>query len=492
MQGKVLAFLLLSMLVNVRELQAWRMPSFLPKIAAIKGCVSTLGSRFIQSGYGQALTCLATGVASLYTGYKIAGLFFGNSSSDKKKMPLKVEKRKLVESKHSFQAIKLGNGEGVQGKAILLPSVLPGRSVLVQQVDVLNQFIPGNGGYGSCGYQALKNACGIVSKLSRPDNPEGQALLAGREQANRLFGFAEQGTAAGDWRARIIESREKIAIEQSIRRQFAMQVINARLDSGLFKSEKIQEVYRGLRDDFIRELVRRLFEGGESSVELNQEAFIAWVTARDINIADPIEYRDNDGELGPLVAHIKNPVTIGAYVHIEPRRFVRDAGNRDHGEWLRSGEIESLIAHVKQAPATAHLRDVPMVVLDSVQREHLQAIEQEELIPEVGALRTAITNNRPLPHPVYAFVLGTMRYSGMTGADGHWITLVVDSPEGNQRRYTLADSAGNRVRLHDGPAYNLIRYLEGDRIASDLRNFREPGFCGWFDYHIWRPMANLL
>lgn len=542
LRGPLAALLLFSLVGQSSDLQAWNMSRIWPKVRAIGHRINVIGHRFVHSRYFVPLAALATIVVAGCVGYALQDnaarpapvpvppappqLPRLNGVHDQQQYPVppnhpaanrqaqqpaRVDRRPRPGFVDRFtdegylrrEQIQLGGARYIPGRGILVPAARGDGQIRVQQALVLNQFGANSGGGASCGYQALKNACGIASTLLGTDRRE---WLTNRETVNQLFGPARQGTAAGPWRARIIQERDKQALRYHI--EHLMPVNDVDGIDGQFDVQNIRERYLGLHREYVAEIVDRLF-AGEEFIEVTANTFVDWLQTRPIDIVDPTEYGTNV-TADAIREYIRNRDTVLEYIGIEKDQVLRcsramlpaarktyngDARNTGkfntitfNGEWLHGGEIDLLIRDMirrEEAP----LADIPIHVLDSIAPRVLEHND------DVTAVRNAIRDGHALPHQVYAFVLGNMYHDGDdTGGDGHWMTLVLDTLENNQRRYTLADSGGNAVRLYGGTCHQFIRYLEGDPVAERLRlpdEHREPGVTGWFA-HKWRQFDNWL
>ena len=492
MYGPLAVILFFGLVGPSCETNAWNVSSFWPKVRVI-------GARLVNSRYFAPIAVVACVVAAGYAGYKS-----GSDNQDavrpvpvppplpplrrlngvEDSQPPRANQRQnqgffdtlTNEGYLKREEIQLG-GVHAPGRGIVVPNERGNGQVRVQQTLVHNQFGTDGGGWASCGYQALKNACGIASTVLGHDR---RNWLTSPDVVQQLIG------PVGRWRARVIEQRQKVVLRAGIIENFLLFNPGARNSAGHLNSEKIRGLYQTLRDNYASSVVDRLFTD-EQSVDITVDGFVAWVQARDVAIGNPAEYGAGATAEG-IVEHIRNRGTILAYLDVKSGRCTSAYRQQSvSSEWLRGGEIDHLIEQFKQEQE--HLRNIPMIVLDSVNADHLRELDHgEAMLEEVRNLRNAIRDGTPLPHQVYAFVLGDMQYSGMSGSAGHWMTLVLDAREQNQRRYTLADSAHNTLRLYAGPCHQFIQYLEGDLVAGRLRlpdEHREPGFTGWLA-HKWR------
>ena len=485
LRSPLAVILFLSLAFQCHETNAWNFSSMWPKVCAI-------GRRLVRSPYFVPAVALATVLAAGYVGYKTEPggrqLAPVPDRVAPQVGPAPREDRGLIarftrEGYLRREQIQLGEGRNVPGTGILVPNARGDGQVRVQQAVVLDQFGDHGGGDASCGYHALKNACGIASTLLGTDRRE---WLTSHETVHQLFGFPRRGAPAGRWRAGIIREREKEVLKTDIiRAVFSFNEVGE-VDAEQFNSAKIRGLYQTLRNQYVAEIVDRLLEPDAAPVDITVDNFVAWVQARVLPIANPDEYKEHC-TLELIAEHVQNRATILAYIGIRPDRPIGYRRRRYNGELLNDGEIQRLIADVKREQEP-RLAEVPMHVFDDIAPQFLEGNE------DVVAIRRAIEAGQALPHQVYAFVLGTMRHVGDGGRPGHWMTLVLDTLDRNQRRYTLADSADNAIRLYQGPCRPFIRFLEGDQVAERLvlpDAHRDPGVTGWLA-HTWRQFDNLL
>lgn len=508
------------------ELHAWNLSRVPPKIYAI-------GRRIVHSRYFVPFAALATILISGYAGYKLSPARHYNVDGHlpvplpvrphalprlngvddpepqlahphpvqaaRRSIRNQAQQRAVVRARRGFfdrftdedylrqEQIQLGENRDVPGRGIFVHNIRNNGQICVQQALVRNQR------GASCGYHALKNACGIASTLLGNDR---RPWLSSPEMVNQLFG------AEGQWRLRIQRERQKRVLRYYI--EHLMPVNDMVEDNaGQFNLENIRGLYMALHREYVAEVVGRLF-AGEDSIEITPDVFVDWVRAQDVHIDDPLRYGKNV-TVEAIREHIHNRETILAYIDISRNQVLRcsramltaaleryndvaydtEKFNTTtlNGEWLDDGEVEQLITHIKNEQE--HLNQIPIIALNSITSNVL------ELNEDVTQLRDAIRAGNELPHRVYAFILGDMKYDkNGTGRAGHWMTLVLDTLEPTQRRYTLADSSGNMIRMYSGPCQAFIRYLEGDAVAQRLvlpNDHREPGMLGLVA-HKWRQL----
>ncbi len=451
----------------------------------IRSKLRVKASLILGSRYFVPVATLAAVLAAGIVGYKLSSYCSG------KKRERKASKKTNTDKGYTtLDNIQLGSQCYLPGRGILVPSSLGVTHICVQQAQVLNQFGWNGGGVASCGYQALKNACAITSMLLGIDRRD---WLTSSDIVQQLFGPGSSKYTAGRWRSLIMQHRE----QQVLCYYFAslMPIKDAAVDvkgECNYKSN-IRGLFVSFAREYVQEIVGKLYTH-EKHIEMSANAFVAWVQARPIVGYDPTRYGEN------LTAHdlevlIHNRETILAHIAIDETQIfdcsldmlqkAQAKYNNDvrgkfntisfDGEWLGQGEVELLIPYAKQHET--HLKDIPVFVCDSM------ATDELDFISDVTELRQAIKEGKSLPHPIYAFVLGNMHHDGdQIGSDGHWTTLVLDTLENNQRRYTLADSDANPGHLSAGACQKFICYLEGEkigeRIISASKN-RKPRAVGW-------------
>ncbi|HML19775.1 MAG TPA: hypothetical protein PKD74_04330 [Candidatus Dependentiae bacterium] len=444
---------------------AWNMPKI--NLGRVWPTVKTLGSRFVNSRYFVPAAALALIVACGYISYKSEAAEY--DYYDDSLIPQPEISRTPAEP----HAIQLGTAI-VQGQQMQLNS--DDQPVLVQQVPVLNQFGRNAGGGASCGYQALKNACAITSMVLGNHAQNWHEWLASPEQAIHLFGLARASARHGIWREIVMRERDKRALQYYIKTLVPVALIDKKL-ARQFNVERIRSLFVKLSGDYIDSIVTRICEAPGSKIDISLQSCIDWIQAhaQDIEITDSMRYGDSVS-VDEIQQFIKNPEIIRNYIGLDPTaviicsqamladaRKAYNSGSRNghsyNGEWLHQGDIHACRDYVRRE--YAHLRDVPIVVLDS-------RIRHTEFNDEVFEnIRSAIQERKPLPQQIYAFIVGNMRHSGEGGSQGHWTTLILDAQRQDLRRYLIADSAGGNA-LRGGACMDLIRYFEGP--SKDYRS----------------------
>lgn len=388
------------------------------------------------------------------------------------------------------------NGGSARGAAIEIP--LNTDSLIAQQVQVFNQFAAHGGGNASCGYQALKNACGILFLLL--GIPEGTEWLESERVISHFVAIADDSHGTGTWRQLIINQRNRTAMENHYK---TFIVINPAPQIGTHEpnAKLVKIIVQKLVLSYIRNIIIRLYRQEAHSVELSLNSFTHWVEEQPIAIADPTIF-------GPgftpkdIEDYIKNRLTLSAYVNIQEHQCSLQDIAQAHihynssakkssakpfdpnGEWLLGNEINDLANHIKKEHE--QLAHIPIIVVDSVNHAQLD-LDNELLFIKLGIQDNSIPENQ-----CYAFIVGTMTPQGNWLSEGHWTTLVLDTFQG-KRRYTIADSSNNKLRMYAGPCYELIRYLEGDTTAQKIVLPREhcpQGLMGasaysWFRFNNW-------
>lgn len=435
--------------------------------------VKTLGSRFVNSRYFVPAAALALIVACGYISYKSEAAEYDYYDDDSL-----IPQPEISRTPAEPHMIQLGTAI-VQGQQVQLNS--DDQPVLVQQVPVLNQFGRNAGGGASCGYQALKNACAMTSMVLGNPAQNWHEWLANPEQATRLFGLARASARPGIWREIVMRERDKRALQYYIRTLVPITLIDKEL-ARQFNVERIRSLFVKLSGDYIDTIVTRICEAPGSKIDISLQSCIDWIQAhaQEIEITDCTRYGDHVSadEIQQL---IRNPEIIRGHIGFDREAVINcsqamltdarktyNGDSRDgrfsamtfDGEWLHQGEIQNfLIDRVRHE--YDHLRDVPMVVIDSTRSNVLSGYE------EVNAIRIAIQERKPLPQQMYAFIVGNMRHSGEGGSQGHWTTLVLDAQRQDLRRYVIADSAGGNA-LRGGACMDLIRYFESP--SKDYRS----------------------
>jgi hypothetical protein len=531
---KIQAVLALVMLLGIggqsSDMQALGVSSLWPKVCAIGTSIRNWGSHLVNSryikplvssGYIKPLICLSAVIAAGYLGWHDKPARSRASSKngapvgrDLKAQPADRSVWDTFTDEGYLRREQLqlhADVPAVRGRAIQVNDAHNG-VVRVQQAVVLDQFRPlSGGGSSSCGYHALKNAVGIASMLLGADKHN---WLVNRNFVNQSFGFGSAKRALGMWRGFIIDRRKKQAL-----RTWICDVLLPLRPMGLvqtpaqFNVEAVRGLYQTLRGNYADEVIRR-FSGERDPIQLTPHAFMEWVQAREIPIADDEVGRYRAGcTKADIMAHIKDPQTIAAYFDL--REFGIDRGTmfnlyrklEEDGENLHTDEFEPLIRRAKEEVQVAGLDQVPIHVI-----EDINVIADPRLLggamrnEDVEAIRGAIQAGQRLPQQIYAFVIGDMQQPvaepeqqdedgdnpqiSVGCLNGHWRTLVLDNTVPDQRRYTLADSAGNGVCLYGGACKRFIRYLEGDGVANQLQvpdTHRERWPLGWV-VHKWRKL----
>jgi hypothetical protein len=447
---------------------AWNIPKI--NVGCIWPTVKTLGSRFVNSRYFVPAAALALVAACGYISYKSEAAEYDYDTYDCNdgghSLIPESEISRVPKVPAVTHTIQLGNEE-VHGQQMQLHP--DDQEVVVQQVPVLNQFGRNAGGGASCGYQALKNACAITSMILGDRSQNWHDWLVNPEQATRLFGLAIGSERPGAWREIVMHEYDKRALHYYIERLMPIRLLESTL-AGRFNIVNIRSLFITLRGNYIRDVVNRICEDPRSTINISLDSFIEWVSAhaQEIEITDPTRYRE-DVSINEIQEFIKTRDIICGHINLDQATIIpcslamlADArkaynngsrnGHSYNGEWLHQGDIYACLGYVRRE--YAHLRDVPVVAVDS-------RIRHTEFNDEIFEnIRSAIREKRPLPQQIYAFIVGNMRHSGEGGSQGHWTTLVLDAQRQNQRRYLVADSAGGNA-LRGGACMDLIRYFEG-------------------------------
>lgn len=169
-----------------------------------------------------------------------------------------------------------------------------------------------------------------------------------------------------------------------------------------------------------------------------------------------------------LERFIRNGATINRFIKIrDGDKFVisslhaktSNTLNGGNGNWfdkermqriLRQAiEKKTLIGELWQPPEKNNINVNKPIIVDVVQYHQF-----DQLQPELTNIRQNIAAGN-LPDGLYGFIVGTMQGNSR----GHWTALALES-SGNERRYTIADSAGH-YQLHGGACAKLINYFEG-------------------------------
>ena len=136
-----------------------------------------------------------------------------------------------------------------------------------------------------------------------------------------------------------------------------------------------------------------------------------------------------------------------------------------NGDMLESEEIMRLINLQRKNDNVIGRALHPETV--SVHTVESSTPEELDVLGEIKDLRDQIQQRElPKQQKIHAFVLGNTNQ--FTQSEGHWVTMILEFAR-NRRRYTIANSAHNDISMFDGACHNVIRYLEGDRVAALLQ-----------------------
>lgn len=361
------------------------------------------------------------------------------------------------------------------GEAVAFDNPLDHAHVIVQQAQVLNQFSHAeiNGG-ASCGYQALKNGCGLAGLIK---GQNGGKLLTDLDVAADLFGADPQGL----FRQKADTFRKKAALRTLLTDQLIplaprnpapnedtknMRIAYTRIIEG-FLDQQINIIEQGRRVDINERILTNYVQhapitnrfAANAQFIRNQRNIVRYVNMQNIHLSH--------NNLDNAIIDYNNSLGDG-----EPQR-------PENGELLESNEIEQIIQTEllrRGSVLNVTIGNTPIYVIESTVRPQAdnpkaQPINQLEIHEQMVQIRNSIHTHTALPHRLYVFIIGSA--DQFTRAAGHWITMTLEIANG-MRRYTITDSAANHVKMFDGPAANIIRFIEGEQAGNLLRPHRTP------------------
>lgn len=321
-----------------------------------------------------------------------------------------------------------------------------GATVTVQQVRTFNQFgDPNVNGSGqTCGLHAAKNFCGLAG-LVRGLNSG--SMLTGRDEALHLFGSNPQGV----WRGHVDINRKKRALkellEDRLERRDPVAIPTDPIDVGIY---------------IIRPSLNRFISGMVDIVEHEGEATITGQQVADyLSRANPLytAFLQDQNNLARYL-RIENPIHI---TRDDLQSAIRNYNNSDiwaqqmftDSECLSMDEINELVDSERinhESVISCSSGDIPLIPCPYIARD---ALEQN------GVLRN-------LRNAIQARQLPAQRTVAFIPAAGHWRIVMAEFAQ-RHRRYTIAESADNAVRLARSDEANIISFLEGvpiDRMNS--------------------------
>jgi len=339
-----------------------------------------------------------------------------------------------------------------------------GQEVIVQQLRVLDQFEETpwgtniGGGGTSCGYHAgIKNPAAIAGLVHGLNYG---AMLTDPQIANDLFN--PDPSSLGPLRQQTDIDRKKIALKSFYAHNLASDIPEP--ENEYENPRQIQSIYRNLLNNIIDDFIAEAFYE-QNDIVISPETIIQGIQNLPL---DPARY-GIEWPQEMLEQFIRDEHTMQRYLHLHcPLHISLDDCDRawqeyneaqelmgyeklePYGNWLNSEEMEQHVERLcKDDPLFAPLRNIPFKTLES-----------PEMLPyheTVTQLHDSIATRQAPGRPMFAFGLASTDQA--TRARGHWMTLFLEFVQ-NKRRYTIADSAGNTLRLFAGPCYDLIKYLE--------------------------------
>lgn len=356
--------------------------------------------------------------------------------------------------------------------------------VTVQQLRVFDQYTQDSkgrdigGGHNSCGYHAgPKNIPAITGLIQRLEPQHYFSQLIGKSTpVQELFG--NQEGQQGFLRTIIICKRIKTALKlfYSPRIQIAPPTV-APESPEKREQEIFIPYYNRLKAAFLENNISETLDTATAHV-ITLKSIIQSFMQQSIDVAqatlEELHYTQEE-----FLARLHNQEKIEQYVHLtepftlsehdsEPALSRYNCSQRagiidPNGDMLNESEITELLQFQQSTP----------VIAAALNPQHVAVTVIEQATPDLFAITDNLITLRkhieegtlPLQR-IQTFVLGNTDQRAQNA--GHWITMILEFAR-KQRRYTIANSACNRVSTFSGPAHDLIRYLEGDTIASQVK-----------------------
>lgn len=372
----------------------------------------------------------------------ITGYFIKKDFNQKRDEYLKKYAGKFLHDDHvAFGTIK------VPGRSI---SIGEGNDqVKIGQVDVLDQFSAQGSGGASCGYQTLKN-CVALAHLAK--GSDWSRWLCDPEIARQYFGLPVANQKAGTWRQAVIENRQRTVLQYSIDDKLTL-TPPATIDESV--RPHYTNLYTTFRSQYVQDVIKNVLSG--QSVKVSLDSFVNMIQAKpnsEFNFSVDVNFAKDRKTIESYCTHIKaddtyeysleNLAVLAQEYYTKTNQQVDLNGENTHAQ-----NIQQEYARLQQSHAD--LADVPLTIIDS---------SQDKLEPSTEEIRQSIFNKKPLKHDVYLFPV----HHG-----SHWMPVVLDTRDGGVRRYTLADSLCNSLRLYHGPLIDFINKLEGNNFAARVR-----------------------
>jgi hypothetical protein len=353
-----------------------------------------------------------------------------------------------------------------------------GTEITVQQLCVLNQFevdpqtrFPLGGGETSCGYHAgPKNITAIAGLIQGLDTSR---LLTDSQPALDLFN--PRGGETGRLRTIVNNQRIKTALREYYKERLTDSLPNEYpITEGITENPfSIQSFYRQLIRDYLDQIISQAVDQRQAH-EITMDGVIAAFQHMPlVNIA-PETLNDLNCTEQKLVEFIRDPSNIRRYVSLPetPLRISQeDIGPalarynqlhnprlEENGDLLNSYEIQYLLdLQQREQERILNPRYVSSTVLEDTSPLLLQTITR---------LRDQLQARQLPEQRIHAFVLGNTDQGRRS--QGHWITLVLEVAR-NRRRYSIANSAHNHIKMFRGAIRDIISFLEGEDIAQLIR-----------------------
>ncbi len=348
--------------------------------------------------------------------------------------------------------------------------------ITIKQANVVDQFDNQDiNGEASCGYQAIKNDCGLTGLIKGQNSG---MLLTDLDATAQLLGADPQGR----FREMVDHRNKKLALRRHLINQLIPLAPRDPAEGEDVANMRI--AYTRLLERFLDQQITIVEQGRE--VDINEHSIIDYMQQA------PIPERNT-----AATAFIRNPQNIARYINLQdPIHLTReddfdnaitnyndalDAEDPQHehipanGELIQSNEIEYIINTGRQEQGSllsTTLGNTPVIILDSTERPAPGVPSHIELHETTNLLQHNIHDHILPPERLYTFIINSGDQAKRT--PGHWIAMTLEIANGN-RRYTIADSAGdhNLYSLLHGSASNVIHFIEGAGIGQLLHSERQ-------------------
>ena len=342
----------------------------------------------------------------------------------------------------------------------------------MQQVRTSLQTI---GAGETCGYECIKNTCGVVSLIK---GLSGHHLFT-KEAAQELFGQQPEGAL----RHSINQSRKHHAlVELIIANHIAPYTSIQRLPNESVDTIKnYLNEYRYLMRKFLHEQITALEKTGQTTLTTeNISDYMIHAPINNIYATDKARTAQDIEKLHQArIQYLRNPENIARYIRIIKsvkltqndfdNAIINFNKNRQpdfqlptNGENLTPDEICQLF---EQERANAKsiigqmIKDVPIISLELPEKHEKEVMALDETLVTIhDAIEKR--NTKQLKRIYIIMVRGSEQG---TRNNRHLVSMVLEIAPGRSRRYIMINSE-NEIQLYRGPLAMCINFLEDCNI----------------------------